>query len=106
MRTIPPRSIIASFSLTLSFRVSDTVAASLPRLLYLPLRWNAFFWGGRLFLRPYVMDLESTNGTLLNGERLESARYIELKVREGVLAVCHVCHDVSVEHTGHPVDPF
>lgn len=28
------------------------------------------------------MDLESTNGTLLNGERVEPARYIELKVRE------------------------
>ncbi|CAN0580578.1 unnamed protein product [Laminaria digitata] len=31
------------------------------------------------------MDLESTNGSLLNGERVEPARYIELKVRERVL---------------------
>jgi smad nuclear-interacting protein 1 len=29
--------------------------------------------------RPYVIDLESTNGTFLNGERLECARYYELK---------------------------
>lgn len=26
------------------------------------------------------MDLESTNGTLLNGEQIEPARYIEMKV--------------------------
>ena len=28
---------------------------------------------------PYVMDLESTNGTFLNGERLAPARYVELR---------------------------
>lgn len=27
------------------------------------------------------MDLESTNGTWLNGQSVEPARYIELKVR-------------------------
>lgn len=26
------------------------------------------------------MDLDSTNGTMLNGEQIESARYIEMKV--------------------------
>lgn len=29
-------------------------------------------------VRPYIMDLGSTNGTFLNGERLESQRYYEL----------------------------
>ncbi|CAN0458556.1 unnamed protein product, partial [Discosporangium mesarthrocarpum] len=30
-------------------------------------------------IRPYIMDLESTNGTFINNERVEPARYIELK---------------------------
>jgi len=29
-------------------------------------------------VQPYILDLESTNGTFLNGERIEPARYIEL----------------------------
>ena len=28
---------------------------------------------------PYVMDLESTNGTFLNGEKIAPARYVELR---------------------------
>ena len=31
------------------------------------------------FYRPYVIDLESTNGTYVNNQRIESARYYELK---------------------------
>lgn len=34
---------------------------------------------GKLSCRPYLMDLESTNGTFLNGVRLDAARYYELK---------------------------
>ena len=34
---------------------------------------------GKLQCRPYLMDLESTNGTFINGVRLESARYYELR---------------------------
>ena len=30
-------------------------------------------------VNPYIMDLESTNGTFLNGEKIDSARYYELK---------------------------
>ena len=30
-------------------------------------------------LRPYLIDLESTNGTYINNQRIESARYWELK---------------------------
>ena len=33
----------------------------------------------KLLCRPYLMDLESTNGTFINGVRLDSARYYELK---------------------------
>eukprot|EP00934_Nitzschia_sp_Nitz4_P005993 Nitzschia sp. Nitz4//scaffold63_size106090//38115//39047//NITZ4_004386-RA/size106090-processed-gene-0.140-mRNA-1//-1//CDS//3329555963//5983//frame0 len=33
----------------------------------------------RLSCRPYIMDLESTNGTFLNSVRLDPARYYELK---------------------------
>ena len=35
--------------------------------------------GGRLRCRPYLMDLDSTNGTFVNGVRLEGARYYELR---------------------------
>ena len=33
----------------------------------------------RVSCQPYIMDLESTNGTFLNGVRLDSARYYQLK---------------------------
>jgi smad nuclear-interacting protein 1 len=33
----------------------------------------------KLLCRPYLMDLESTNGTFINGVRLDSARFYELK---------------------------
>ena len=33
-------------------------------------------------VRPYVLDLESTNGTFLNGEQLDGARYIELHEKD------------------------
>jgi len=34
---------------------------------------------GRLSCKPYIMDLESTNGTFLNGVRIDPARYYQLK---------------------------
>lgn len=34
---------------------------------------------GRLNCQPYLMDLESTNGTFLNGVRIDAARYYQLK---------------------------
>lgn len=33
----------------------------------------------RKVVKPYVMDLESTNGTFLNGSRLPPARYVEMR---------------------------
>lgn len=35
-------------------------------------------------VRPYLMDLGSTNGTFLNGERMEPARYYELLDQDSV----------------------
>ena len=34
----------------------------------------------QLTVKPYVLDLESTHGTFLNGARVEAARYIELRL--------------------------
>mmetsp|Transcript_23047 Transcript_23047/g.44283 ORF Transcript_23047/g.44283 Transcript_23047/m.44283 type:complete len:309 (-) Transcript_23047:33-959(-) len=33
-------------------------------------------------VQPYIMDLESTNGTHVNGERIEPARYYQLKEKD------------------------
>jgi len=33
-------------------------------------------------VKPYIIDLESTNGTFINGERVENARYYELKEKD------------------------
>ena len=38
--------------------------------------------GGGGEVRPYIIDLGSVNGTWLNGERVESARYYELRERD------------------------
>lgn len=35
--------------------------------------------------RPFVIDLESTNGTLVNDEQIPAARYYELKAGDGTL---------------------
>ena len=31
---------------------------------------------------PYLLDLDSTNGTSLNGEKIEAARYYELRTED------------------------
>jgi smad nuclear-interacting protein 1 len=33
-------------------------------------------------VKPYIMDLESTNKTFLNGDELEGARYYELREKD------------------------
>jgi len=35
-------------------------------------------------IRPYLIDLESTNGTMLNGERIEERRYYEIRSEDMV----------------------
>jgi hypothetical protein len=37
------------------------------------------------FSRPFIIDLESTNGTLVNDEKIPAARYYELKTGDGNL---------------------
>lgn len=34
------------------------------------------------FARPYIIDLESANGTFLNGKKIESSRFYELKPKD------------------------
>jgi smad nuclear-interacting protein 1 len=34
--------------------------------------------------RPYLIDLESTNGTFLNGDKISASRYYELRVGDVV----------------------
>ena len=34
---------------------------------------------GRVVCQPYIMDLESTNGTHLNGVKIDAARYYQLR---------------------------
>ncbi|CAM0142768.1 unnamed protein product [Umbelopsis sp. WA50703] len=36
----------------------------------------------RRVVKPFIIDLESTNGTHLNGERIPDTRYIELKLND------------------------
>jgi len=32
--------------------------------------------------RPYVIDLEATNGTKLNGEKIDASRYYEIRTED------------------------
>ena len=36
-------------------------------------------------VRPFIIDLESTNGTIVNDETIPAARYYELKVGDSEL---------------------
>jgi pSer/pThr/pTyr-binding forkhead associated (FHA) protein len=48
-------------------------------------------------VRPYILDLGSTNGTFVNNERIEAERYYELLVQVGLaapdtlMASVHLC---------------
>ncbi len=41
--------------------------------MYMQLKLSVFLY------RPYIIDLESTNGTYVNNKRIDAARYVELK---------------------------
>lgn len=59
-------------------------------------------------VKPYIMDLESTNGTFLNGDRIEPARYYEIKERD-VLKFGMSSREFVMLHSGsandQPLDP-
>jgi len=40
------------------------------------------FHAAHVNVRPYIIDLDSTNGTELNGERIESRRYFEIRTED------------------------
>jgi pSer/pThr/pTyr-binding forkhead associated (FHA) protein len=41
--------------------------------------WQDDGVGGMILtVKPYLMDLETTNGTFLNGDRIEDQRYYEV----------------------------
>ena len=44
-----------------------------------PVKSNKIGEPPRLSCQPYIMDLESTNGTFLNGVRIDAARYYQLR---------------------------
>lgn len=48
---------------------------------------------------PYVMDLETTNGTFLNGERIEAARYYELRDKDVLKFGCSSRDYVLIQDT-------
>jgi pSer/pThr/pTyr-binding forkhead associated (FHA) protein len=37
--------------------------------------------------RPYIIDLESANGTFINGEKIEPAKYYELLEKVQLLSI-------------------
>lgn len=59
-------------------------------------------------VKPYIMDLESLNGTFLNGEKVEPARYYELKEKDMVKFAMSsreyvILHSASTKHI--KIDP-
>src|SRR5271155_942272 len=40
------------------------------------------FRAAQVNIRPYIIDLDSTNGTELNGEKIESRRYFEIRTED------------------------
>jgi smad nuclear-interacting protein 1 len=60
-------------------------------------------------VRPYLLDLESTNGTFVNGQRLEPARFVELRekdvIKVGESSREYVLVRAPAEHGHAPVEP-
>lgn len=54
-------------------------------------------------IRPYIMDLKSTNGTFLNGEKLEDSRFYEMREKDVIKfgnstrEYVFLCEDVTAE---------
>ncbi|CAO3591887.1 unnamed protein product [Absidia cylindrospora] len=39
---------------------------------------------GQPIVKPFIIDLESTNGTHINGDKIPASRYVELKMKDVV----------------------
>ena len=48
-------------------------------------------------VKPYVMDLESTHGTFINGDQIDGARYYELKPQVRMCVCVCVCGSSGVQ---------
>jgi len=57
---------------------------------------NLLFYICYVFCRPYIIDLNSTNGTYLNNQRIDPRRYYELKEQVGNLKILSSCLFCSV----------
>ncbi|CAG5121571.1 unnamed protein product [Candidula unifasciata] len=63
-------------------------------------------------VRPYLIDLESANGTYINGEKMEARRYYELKEKDVIkfgfstreYVVLHDAVDLSEVKEGHDIE--
>ena len=50
-------------------------------------------------VKPYIMDLESVNGTFVNGTRIDAARYTELREKDVLKLLGLMTFDVFWPHS-------
>lgn len=60
------------------------------------------FWLYDINSRPYIIDLESINGTYLNNQRVEPRRFYELKEKVSMFLTWK--SEVNTKHSHHSCD--